>query len=88
MSTSSTIATTRKARPRIPDKPLEAARRLMDRAEEQGFLTVDDVLELFPEAERRLRELEELMMFLYEQGVEIITPEEDGAATALSLIHI
>ena len=82
MSTSSTIATTRKARPRIPDKPLEAARRLMDRAEEQGFLTVDDVLELFPEAERRLRELEELMMFLYEQGVEIITPEEDGAATA------
>ncbi len=53
--------------------------RLMDRADEQGYLTVDDVLEVFPEFEKDLPKLEELMMYLYDQGVEIITPDDDQA---------
>jgi RNA polymerase primary sigma factor len=63
---------------------LTLKQQLMDRADEQGYLTVDDVLELFPEAERDLPQLEALMMYLYEQGVEIIAPEDDQTAEETS----
>jgi RNA polymerase primary sigma factor len=58
---------------------LTLKQRLMDRADEQGYLTVDDVLEVFPEVEKDLPKLEELMMYLYDQGVEIITPDGERA---------
>ena len=58
--------------------PLAAAEALIDKAEDQGYLTVEDVLELFPEADKDLPKLAELMMFLYNQGIEIITPGEDN----------
>jgi len=59
------------------EKLLEALQQLIDRAEEQGYLTVDDVLELFPEAEKNLPQLEDLMMYLYDEGIEIITHDEE-----------
>jgi len=61
---------------KIEEKPLDLSQQLMDKAEEQGYLTVDDVLELFPEAEKNLSEIEDLMMYLYDQGIEIITPDD------------
>jgi RNA polymerase primary sigma factor len=57
------------------EKPPDFSRQLMDKAEEQGYLTVDDVLELFPKADEKLPEVEDLMMYLYDQGIEIITPD-------------
>jgi len=58
---------------------LALKQRLLDRADQQGYLTLDDVLEVFPEAEKDLPKLEGLMMYLYDQGVEIITPEDEKA---------
>jgi RNA polymerase primary sigma factor len=59
-------------------EPLEPAEALVDKAEDQGYLTMEDVLELFPGADKDLPKLAELMMFLYEQGIEIITPGEEA----------
>ncbi len=59
-------------------EPLEPAEALIDKAEDQGYLTMEDVLELFPGADKDLPKLAELMMFLYEQGIEIITPGEEA----------
>jgi len=49
-----------------------ATEELLSRAEEQGYLTVDDILELLPEAEEDLPQVEELMARLHEQGIETI----------------
>lgn len=70
------------ARGRIWERRPNLAQHLMDKAEEQGYLTVDDVLELFPEAEKNLPEMEDLMMYLYDQGVEIITADGREARPA------
>jgi RNA polymerase primary sigma factor len=58
-------------------EPVEVAEALIDKAEDQGYLTVEDVLEAFPGADKELPKLAELMMFLYDQGIEIITPGEE-----------
>jgi len=70
--------------PPAPKKSLDPVQELLEKAEEQGFLTVDDVLELFPEADKRLPQIESVMTFLYHRGIEIISDdaeEEDEAAT-------
>jgi RNA polymerase primary sigma factor len=59
-------------------KPLDPAQELIEKAEEQGYLTVQDVLELFPEADKNLPQIEDLMMYLYDQGIEIITDDATG----------
>jgi len=61
----------------IKEKTVNTAQRLIDKAEDQGYLTIGDVLELFPEAEKHLPQLEDLTMYLYEQGIEVITPDGD-----------
>lgn len=64
------------------DKLLHPVQELIDMAEEQGYLTVDDVLEAFPEAEENLPQFEDLMVYLYGRGIEIIErdAEKDRAA--------
>ncbi len=59
-------------------KSLDPARELIEKAEEQGYLTVEDVLELFPEAEKNLPQLEDLLMYLYNEGIEIISEDEES----------
>ena len=59
-------------------KPADPAKELIDKAEEQGYLTVEDVLELFPEADKNLPQIEDLMMYLYDEGIEIITDGGDA----------
>ncbi|MBC7263968.1 MAG: sigma-70 family RNA polymerase sigma factor [Chloroflexi bacterium] len=54
------------------EKTLNPTRELLDKAEEQGYLTFEDVLEAFPEAEKNLPQLEDLFMYLYSEGIEII----------------
>ena len=47
------------------------------KASEQGFVTYDDILVAFPEAEENLEELEDILATLIEAGVEVGTPEEE-----------
>ena len=54
----------------------KALQPLLSKAEEQGFLTLDDLMEVFPEAEDRLTELEDLFIFLSEEGVQILYDDE------------
>jgi len=61
---------------RPADGLLASMQELIERAEEQGFLTIDDLLEFFPETEEDLPEVEDAMAYLYERGIEIIIPGE------------
>ena len=53
-----------------------STQKLMERAERDGCLTVDDLLELLPEGEADLPDIEELMVWLSENGVEVILLDE------------
>jgi len=56
----------------------DPAKELIEKAEEQGYLTFEDVLEFFPEAEKNLPALEDLFMYLYAEGIEIIAESEES----------
>jgi RNA polymerase primary sigma factor len=56
---------------------LDPVKELTEKAEQQGYLTVEDVLEFFPEAEKNLPQLEDLLMRLYGEGIEIILGEAE-----------
>ncbi len=45
--------------------------QLLTQAEEQGYLTTDDILELLPEVEDNLDALEELYVHLEEEGIKV-----------------
>lgn len=49
---------------------------LLDEAEKKEYLTLDDILEMFPEAEEDLAQLEDLFAYLYAQGIEVRESEE------------
>ena len=48
------------------DSPIQ---ELINRGREQGFVTQEDILAAFPEAESNLVELDELYLRLAEEGV-------------------
>lgn len=50
---------------------------LLHEADEQGYITVDQILEAFPEAEEDLAQLEDLFAYLYDQGIEVYQSEEE-----------
>ena len=52
-------------------KDAENLATLMDRADAQGFLLTDDVIEAFPRAEEAEKQLQELFAFLHGAGIEI-----------------
>jgi len=66
------------------DVVLDPAQELLERAEEQGYLAVEDVLELFPEAEKNLPQLEDLLMYLYSEGIEIVMDDSEEEKEELS----
>ena len=49
---------------------------LLAKAAEQGFVTYDDILAVFPQAEENLEELEDILATLMETGVKVGAPEE------------
>ena len=49
---------------------------LLAKAAEQGFVTYDDVLVAFPQAEENLEELEDILATLMETGIKVGAPEE------------
>jgi RNA polymerase primary sigma factor len=52
-------------------KALTPAEQLFELGRGQGFVTYDDVLNAFPEAESNLEQLEDLFTNLFEQGIEV-----------------
>jgi RNA polymerase primary sigma factor len=51
---------------------------LLELGGEQGYLTVDQVLEALPEAEYHLDQLEELFTILYDQGVAVYDSKQEA----------
>ena len=46
-------------------------RKLLEKGKTQGFLTQDEILEVFPDAENRVEELDELYFQLLQNGVDV-----------------
>ena len=63
-----------------PEREIDTVAELVERAEMQGHLTLDDVLEAFPEVEENLEELEEVFIYLLESGIEIYEDERGETA--------
>ena len=63
-----------------PERELDTIAELLERGEVQGYLTLDDVLEVFPEAEENLEQLEEVFICFQSAGIEIYedSREESG----------
>jgi len=62
-------------------KSLEEVNRLdelLNQAAERGYVTLDDILMAFPEAEENVAQIEDLFDSFYEQGIEVY---EDGVET-------
>ena len=50
---------------------------LIEKAELQGYLTMGDVLEAFPDPEERLDQVEETFIRLNEAGIEVYDDKSD-----------
>jgi len=48
---------------------------LLDQATEQGYITADEILMAFPEAEENLAQIEDLFAHFYAQGIEVYEDE-------------
>jgi len=61
----------------LSEKEKQSAKELLlSKAEQHGCLTLDDMMEAFPEAEENLAELEDLLIYLNEEGIQIVYEEE------------
>jgi len=56
---------------------MDVVGELLDKAELQGYLTTDDILDSLPEAEETLEQLEEVFILLHEAGIEVIDSKAD-----------
>jgi RNA polymerase primary sigma factor len=50
---------------------MDVVGELLEKAEIQGYLTTDDILDLLPEAEETLDQLEEIFILLHDAGIEV-----------------
>ncbi len=53
------------------------AKKLFEKGKHQGFLTLDDIMEVFPDAENKLEELDDLYYKLIDAGVDIFETTSD-----------
>ena len=58
---------------------LDASEQLLGLGREQGFLTYDDILAIFPEVETNLEQLEDLFSTLFERGITVGEAGEERA---------
>jgi RNA polymerase primary sigma factor len=64
----------------VMETGLDAVEQLLSLGREQGFLTYDDILAIFPEVETNLEQLEELFSTLLELGITVGEAGEERAA--------
>jgi RNA polymerase primary sigma factor len=62
-----------------PEEEPTLAEELIKKGKEQGYLTQDDVLSMFPEAESNMEQLEELYIVLFDEGIPVVEPEKAAA---------
>jgi RNA polymerase primary sigma factor len=62
---------------KLKDEPKDI-RRLLGKADERGYLTMDEILDAFPQAEDRLDRLEEVFAYLYDHGVEVHDDDDEA----------
>jgi RNA polymerase primary sigma factor len=62
---------------KIDREEMDVLFELMEKAEVQGYLVTDDILEAFPEAEEALDQLEDIFINLQESGIEIFDHKPD-----------
>lgn len=60
----------------------DAIESLLDRADSQGFLTIEDLMEVFPKGDEDVETLSAIMITLRRQGVDIL--DQDSIAETLS----
>ena len=60
----------------LPNTDLMSA--LLEKADTQGFLTTDDILEVMPDADEAMEQLESIFMWLNAAGVEVFGDKPDG----------
>ena len=54
-----------------PKRELDTVAELLEKADVQGHLTLDEILEAFPEAEANLDQLEEVFIYFEDAGIDI-----------------
>ena len=62
----------------IKQRTEESIQQLIQLGKKQEFLTTDDLLTAFPEAEENLEQLEDLFIQLIEHGIEVFTDVEEA----------
>jgi RNA polymerase primary sigma factor len=65
---------------RYSEEKVDTVTELLERAEMQGYVTLDDVLEAFPEAEENLDQLEEVFIYLQDMDIDV-RENEKGKTT-------
>ena len=58
-----------------PNLDLMAA--LLEKADNQGFLTTDDIIEIMPDADEAVEQLEDIFIWLHAAGVEVFGDKPD-----------
>jgi RNA polymerase primary sigma factor len=51
---------------------------LLEKASERGYITSNEILDAFPQAEEDLLQLEELFLYLHDRGIDIYESEEEA----------
>jgi RNA polymerase primary sigma factor len=59
------------------EEQFEGIEWLLDEAEDQGYVTLEQIMEAFPEVEDDLTELEDLFTYFQEQDIQIVESEDD-----------
>ncbi len=60
------------------EKYKDTIKSIVDQGKEQGFLTQDDILEVFPNIENKLDLLDEIFLILRKNDIEVIEEEDKG----------
>ncbi|OGO05151.1 MAG: RNA polymerase subunit sigma [Chloroflexi bacterium RBG_13_56_8] len=61
------------------EREQEPTQSLLNKAELQGYLTIEDIMDVFPEVEENLAELEDLFIYLSEEGIQVLYGDEKDA---------
>jgi len=64
------------ARSEFQNRDKRSLQHLVAKAESQGYVTLDDIMEAFPDVEDNLAELEELFIYLSEEGIQVLYGDE------------
>lgn len=61
-----------------PQEESNTTQKLLEKASERGYITSNEILEAFPQAEKDLPQLEEFFVYLHDQGIDIYESEEEA----------